>query len=130
LAVLRSSTSTVALESIADAFSAIDHIGLRSYARFVAALLLRRWIRITASALAPRGQQNIAIDYSPFAPTGSCTNPSAMDNQAGQIMVNSAGSVVQHTALPILFGVDHHRQLRRHGGEEKYGHSSSIALPT
>lgn len=58
-------------------------------------------IRVLGPALAPGATQTIRIAYE--TPAGSsCTDPAADDNKPGQILVNSAGSWAEHSALPML----------------------------
>ncbi len=58
-------------------------------------------IRIIGPELAPGATQTIRIDFSTPAGT-SCQEPAADDNKPGQILVNSAGSWAEHSALPML----------------------------
>jgi uncharacterized repeat protein (TIGR01451 family) len=58
-------------------------------------------IRVLGPALAPGATQTIRIAYE--TPAGSsCREPAADDNKPGQILVNSAGSWAEHSALPML----------------------------
>lgn len=58
-------------------------------------------IRVLGPALAPGATQTIRIAYE--TPAGSsCENPAADDNKPGQILVNTAGSWAEHSALPML----------------------------
>jgi uncharacterized repeat protein (TIGR01451 family)/fimbrial isopeptide formation D2 family protein len=57
-------------------------------------------IRVIAPALAPGALQTIRIAFTIPAAT-SCTAPLATDNKPGQKMVNSAGTITGHTALPM-----------------------------
>jgi uncharacterized repeat protein (TIGR01451 family)/fimbrial isopeptide formation D2 family protein len=59
-------------------------------------------VRVIGPALAPGAVQNIRIPFTTSAPTGTCTAPAATDNRPGQSIVNSAGSIAQHTALVML----------------------------
>ncbi|WP_261165246.1 DUF11 domain-containing protein [Microbacterium sp. Marseille-Q6965] len=58
-------------------------------------------IRVIGPELAPGATQTIRIAYE--TPAGSsCVEPAAGDNKPGQILVNSAGSWAEHSALPML----------------------------
>ncbi|MCP2638535.1 DUF11 domain-containing protein, partial [Microbacterium sp. HD4P20] len=58
-------------------------------------------IRVIGPELAPGASQTIRIDFTTPAGT-SCQEPAAGDNKPGQILVNSAGSWAEHSALPML----------------------------
>ncbi|SEB07579.1 DUF7927 domain-containing protein [Leifsonia sp. 21MFCrub1.1] len=58
-------------------------------------------VRVIGPSLAPGATQKIRIAYT--TPAGAdCQSPATGDNKPGQLLVNSAGSWAQHTALPML----------------------------
>jgi uncharacterized repeat protein (TIGR01451 family) len=58
-------------------------------------------IRVIGPALAPGAAQTIRIAFTTPAGT-SCTAPASTDNKPGQLLVNSANTIAEHTALPML----------------------------
>lgn len=61
-------------------------------------------IRVIGPELAPGAAQTIRIAYETPAAT-SCESPADDDNKPGQILVNSATSIAEHTELPMLSSV-------------------------